>query len=277
MNEEPIHIISLGAGVQSSTLALMAAKGEVKPLPVEAVFADTGDEPKEVYEWLEFLKKELPFPVRVVSKGKISADCMVVHKSKKSRKHYIKTIIPAFLLQPNGSKGLLGRRCTHDYKLEMLLRASREIANVKRGEKEVRVINWIGISLDEAHRMKDALKPWMQNRYPLVDMGITRKGCLKWMEQNGFPKPPRSACVFCPFHSDEEWRRLKTELPTEFEKAVKFERDLQLAAEQDEVLTGVPFLTRRCVPLNTIDFSENQPGYQQLDLFGNDCEGLCGV
>ena len=38
---EPIHILSLGAGVQSSTLALMAAAGEVTPMPVAAIFADT--------------------------------------------------------------------------------------------------------------------------------------------------------------------------------------------------------------------------------------------
>ena len=35
-------VLSLGAGVQSSTLALMAAKGEVTPMPDVAVFADTG-------------------------------------------------------------------------------------------------------------------------------------------------------------------------------------------------------------------------------------------
>lgn len=28
-----IHVISLGAGVQSSTMALMAAHGEIEPMP----------------------------------------------------------------------------------------------------------------------------------------------------------------------------------------------------------------------------------------------------
>ena len=37
----PIHIISLGAGVQSSTMALMAACGEITPMPQCAIFADT--------------------------------------------------------------------------------------------------------------------------------------------------------------------------------------------------------------------------------------------
>lgn len=52
---EPIHVISLGAGVQSSTMALMAAKGEITPMPTAAVFADTQDEPQSVYRWLDWL------------------------------------------------------------------------------------------------------------------------------------------------------------------------------------------------------------------------------
>ncbi len=56
---EPIHIISLGAGVQSSTMALMAACGEITPMPTAAIFADTGDEPKAVYEWLGWLASKL--------------------------------------------------------------------------------------------------------------------------------------------------------------------------------------------------------------------------
>ncbi len=35
---EPIHIISLGAGVQSSTMALMAAHGKITPMPKCAIF-----------------------------------------------------------------------------------------------------------------------------------------------------------------------------------------------------------------------------------------------
>ena len=55
-------VISLGAGVQSSTMALMAANGEL-PKPDCAIFADTGNEPKAVYTYLDFLKKILPYPI----------------------------------------------------------------------------------------------------------------------------------------------------------------------------------------------------------------------
>ena len=49
----PVHIISLGAGVQSSTMALMAARGLILPRPIGAIFADTQDEPASVYRWLD--------------------------------------------------------------------------------------------------------------------------------------------------------------------------------------------------------------------------------
>ncbi|HXF81293.1 MAG TPA: hypothetical protein VNN19_00860 [bacterium] len=67
---DPRHVIlSLGAGVQSTTLALMAARGEIER-PEAAIFADTGWEPRAVYEHLAWLIAELDgsLPVHVVRK-----------------------------------------------------------------------------------------------------------------------------------------------------------------------------------------------------------------
>ena len=49
------HVISLGAGVQSTTMALMAAHGLLTPMPIAAIFADTGAEPEPVYDHLDWL------------------------------------------------------------------------------------------------------------------------------------------------------------------------------------------------------------------------------
>ena len=53
-----MKILSLGAGVQSSTLALMAEHGEIEK-PDCAIFADTQSEPEEVMEWLGYLETKL--------------------------------------------------------------------------------------------------------------------------------------------------------------------------------------------------------------------------
>ena len=55
-NRTPFRSLSLGAGVQSTVLALMAERGEYGlPKPDVAVFADTGWEPPSVYEHLDWL------------------------------------------------------------------------------------------------------------------------------------------------------------------------------------------------------------------------------
>lgn len=274
---EPVHIISLGAGVQSSTMALMAAAGEIKPMPVAAIFADTQAEPAGVYRWLDWLEKQLPYPVHRVTVGNLREDELRIRRSKKSGKLYLKSSIPAFLLKPDGSKGLLGRRCTSDYKIVPLQRKVKELVGIKRATKDVRAIVWVGISRDEAHRMKPSRVTYIENRWPLIDLNMTRQGCLKWMEAHGYPLPPRSACTFCPFHSDEEWRKLKTESPSEFAQVVDFEKRLQDAASQQETLRGTPYLHESCQPIGTVDVTEKRLGYQQVSLFGNECEGMCGV
>ena len=73
-----LRVLSLGAGVQSTTLALKAAHGEIGPMPDCAIFADTGWEPRAVYEHLAWLRSPnvLPFPVHIVSAGDLRADLL---------------------------------------------------------------------------------------------------------------------------------------------------------------------------------------------------------
>ncbi|AMS45394.1 hypothetical protein FHS67_005214 [Aminobacter aminovorans] len=68
-----LRVLSLGAGVQSTTLALLAAQGIVGPMRDCAIFADTGWEPASVYAHLRWLMSAnvLPFPVYIVSAGNI--------------------------------------------------------------------------------------------------------------------------------------------------------------------------------------------------------------
>ena len=71
-----LNIISLGAGVQSSTMALMAAHGEITPMPDAAIFADTQNEPDSVMRWLDEMEKHLKFPVYRVTKSDLAKDAL---------------------------------------------------------------------------------------------------------------------------------------------------------------------------------------------------------
>ena len=270
--------LSLGAGVQSSCLALMAAKGEIGPMPDAAIFADTQAEPASVYRWLYWLETQLPFPVVRVTRGSITAESLKVRTFKDDpERKWVKSLIPAFIENPDGTKGIMGRQCTWSYKVEMLEKTARKLAEIKRGQKDVTVTQWIGISWDELQRMKHGRKPWVQHRWPLIERKMTRRHCLEWMEANGYPKPPRSACMYCPFHSDAEWRRLKDEEPEAFAASIQFEKDLQAAKAQTDNQRGIPYLHSSLKPLDTVDFSTDIERGQGAFDFNAECAGMCGV
>jgi hypothetical protein len=169
--EPRLRLISLGAGVQSTTLALMAAHGEIGPMPDAAIFADTGAEPKAVYNYLEWLMSGnvLPFPVHVVSVGNIKADITNADRGKRTRF----AAVPFFLksVDPQFRDGMGRRQCTREYKIDPLRKKQRELLGYKPRErippKSVEV--WIGISWDEQQRMKDAPEAWQVNRWPLIE------------------------------------------------------------------------------------------------------------
>lgn len=277
-------ILSLGAGVQSSALALMAASGELGRMPDAAIFADTGDEPASVYRWLDWLEKQLPYPVhRVRRKMKdgrepsLSDEALRMRVSAKGSV-FSQTSIPLFTLNVDGSRGMIKHRsCTADFKIKPILKMARSIAGVVRGQKYVTVRQWIGISLDELKRMKPSRVHWQATVYPLVTMRLSRRDCLQWLEQRGYPTPPRSACVYCPFHSDTEWRSLKKDEPEEFEKAVCFERDLQIAKRNSDNFKSTHFLHRSLQLLHTIDFENKHSDGPQSVEWDDECEGMCGL
>jgi len=114
-------------------------------------------------------------------------------------------------------------------------------------------------------------------RWPLIEKRMTRNHCLEWMASHGYPEPPRSSCVFCPFHKNKEWQRLQQHEPQEFERAVQFERALQAAKASSDNMNSTPFLHRSCVPLDQIDFRSASEKMGQLEFgFEEECEGMCG-
>lgn len=272
-----LHIISLGAGVQSTTMALMAAHGELTPMPDCAVFADTQAEPKAVYEHLKWLTSPgvLPFEVHTVTAGDLKAEIA----SKRPKGRYLKVDIPAYVksIDKNGnaSMALINRSCTRDFKIDPIRRKVRELVGLtgKRSPSEPVVEQWIGISLDEAIRMKPSREPWQQMRWPLIEKRMTRRDCLEWMKAHGYKEPSKSSCTFCPFHSDDQWRGLTKE---EFDEAVEVDRSLRSRPPGDYRTTGVLYLHRTCKPLDEVDLSTAEER-GQLDMFNNECEGMCGV
>jgi len=267
-----LRIISLGAGVQSTVLALMAARGTLGPMPDAAIFADTQAEPAEVYKHLDWLEGKLNFPIYRVTQGSLTEGIIAGAK----RTDWASTP-PLFVLSSDGERGMLRRQCTQDYKIAPIKRKLRELLGAPRTGKVRRglVEEWIGISADEASRMKPSKDDWIYHRWPLIDLGMTRADCLAWAEKHGYPKPPRSACTYCPYHSDEEWRRVK-ENQAEWKGVIELDRLIRKGVKGTNPGAQL-FLHASRQPIETVDFSKGLDGKSESNQFENECEGMCGV
>ena len=286
MSEPALRILNLGAGVQSSTLALMIKHGEVENPPSHAIFADTGWEPPSVYQWLSWLEGAgLPFPVHRVrampprsihSNLKLDIEASVAARALTTTSRFAG--MPLFT-ESNGrthfGHGQLKRQCTADYKIEPIEKFIRSrLLKVKRVGKGVMVEQLFGISADEIFRVKESPVPWLRRRWPLVfERRMTRQDCLRWMESHGYPRPPRSACIGCPYHSNAEWKQMRDERPADWQQAVEFD---------EAIRNGVRGTREKCFlhsslrPLAEADLrSEEDRG--QLSLFTAECEGHCAT
>jgi hypothetical protein len=257
-----VRVLSLGAGVQSTTVALMIKHGDLPPVDC-AIFSDTGWEPKAVYTHLHWLESLLPYPVYRVQKGNLRADLMAGMNSTGQRI----AAVPWFMISPSGKQGMGRRQCTSEYKLKPLHRKVVELMGGKRPKGGCEML--IGISQDEAWRMKPSRVQYIVNTFPLLDKQMTRQDCLKWMAERQYPRPPKSSCIGCPFHSDAQWRALT---PEEFADAVEVDK----AIRNQPKIRGQQFMHAKRIPLDQVDFSTAEDR-GQLNLFINECEGMCGV
>ena len=264
-----LRVLSLGAGVQSSTLALMAAHGEID-MPDAAIFADTQWEPRAVYEWLAWLETQLPFPVYRVTAGSLRYG--VIAKQNATGQRFAS--VPWYTINPDNSLGMGRRQCTKEYKLVPLLQKKRELVGLapRQRAKGTLCETLIGISTDEALRMKPSHERWNINRFPLIEQRMSRSDCLRWMERNGYPTPPKSSCIVCPYHSDTEWRAVKAD-PTNWADALEIDA---LIREPVRGMRVRQFMHRSCKPLADVDLSTAEER-GQLDMFIDECEGMCGV
>ena len=262
--------LSLGAGVQSSTLALMIAKGEI-PMVDGAIFSDTQWEPAAVYKWLDWLETQLPFPVHRVTAGSIRDSILIKANERDGRV----PSIPWHLQHPNGERGMGRRQCTSEFKIGPILKAKRKLlgypprARIPVGSCET----LIGISTDEASRMKESQERWSVNVWPLIELGMSRNDCLRWMERNGYPTPPKSSCIGCPFHSDTEWRRIRDTDPEAWADAIALDEIIRSPARG---MKSQQFMHRKLLPLAQVDLSTDEEK-GQVNMFENECEGMCGL
>ena len=271
-----IHILSLGAGVQSTALYLMDLDGDLDVKFDYAIFADPGDEPEAVYKHLEWLQTLGGAKLLVRSNGCLGDDLMDKTKDRVSS-------IPVFTFNESAnSVGMVQRQCTNDYKIKVVEQTiRRDILGLKprqRVPKDVKIWQYVGFSMDEPGRAARARgrfnsRGWTDVGFPLIDDCMTRRDCMNYLEKRVPHIVPRSACVYCPYKSNREWLKLKRAGGADWERAVEIDDALRKEGTfYNRNMNSEVYIHRSCKPLKECKFDEDQ-----MDLFDMECEGGCGL
>ena len=285
------HYLNLGAGVQSTALYLMSIDGDEPEVPKfdAAIFADTQEEPDDVYRHLEWLESQGGPEVVRITAGSLGAALEAGSDANGNTRtdggHYIS--IPAYYEEPQtGRAGITQRQCTADFKVKPIEKWIREQGGwVGRPiPKEFTIHQYMGLSFDEPKRVIRVNQRFMAKpsnwkvHFPLWDMQYTRGDCQAYLRRRMPYEVPRSACVFCPFKSDAEWRRLKADDPKGWERAVHIDKVCRTGTGLD----AHRFLHKTCVPLDQVDLrpADEKSGqtnmFSHLRGFQDECEGYCG-
>lgn len=294
------HVLSLGAGVQSTMLYLLACERHpcMGPGIDAAIFADTGEEPRKVYEHLQWLKSLNGPPIIERNAGNRLGDGLlfgvrltgysyVINKNRDGVRERFASI-PAFTLAKDGSVGMTRRQCTAEYKVDVVERSiRRDVLGLKprqRTPADVIVHQYFGLSFDEARRVVRVRAQFYGKtnavpHFPLFETQTTRAGCNAWLSGRVPHTVPRSACTFCPYHSNAEWRAVRDGDPADWERACAVDDGLRVQSSPCvRGATDQLFVHRSCVPLRIADIGQDPVDNGQMEMeFARECEGMCGV
>ncbi|WP_454917328.1 hypothetical protein [Xanthobacter sediminis] len=271
--------LSLGAGVQSSTLVMMMVTGDL-PWVDSILFADTGDESALTLEHLVWLEAQVTrytngrVEITRVGRGGRLSDRIRARASGAGSKNNDRFVSAPFFTEggKSGRGGQGKRQCTREFKLEPLDRARRGLLGYKPRQRipvgSVEV--WIGISTDEVVRAGAAFAAWQVNRYPLLEQRMSRQDCMAWLTAHGFPVPLKSACVFCPYRSNAEWRWLRDNDPDGWAQALEIDR----LVRQTPGMRHREYLHSSRQPLHQVDLRTDEESGQGMLML---CDAGCGT
>jgi 3'-phosphoadenosine 5'-phosphosulfate sulfotransferase (PAPS reductase)/FAD synthetase len=260
-----LRLLSLGAGVQSLTVLLLACEGRI-PRFDHALFADTGWEPRAVHNQLAkvtAIATRAGTPVRIISAGNIRHDAL------DATSRFV--TMPLHVRNPDGSKGMARRQCTGEYKIKPLKAAARQLLGYPhptRVPPGVYAEQAIGISVDEFHRAKDADVRYLRNIFPLLDLRMTREDCLAYLRARGFGETVKSACVGCPYSGNSRLRWIRDNEPDAWTDLIAFDRAIRngspRAIAEGKPLRGQFFIHRSLKPLDQVDLDPPARGHLRL-------------
>jgi hypothetical protein len=244
--------LSYGGGKQTVALITLILEGKL-PKPDLIVMADTSREVSTTFDYLNAIVQHAlkTIGLQVEICGHEYANWDIIKGDGEAM------LLPAFTRQ-NGNVGKMPTFCSDEWKQRPIRRWLKE-----RGITDTDV--WLGISLDEAERMKSSGLNWYRHIYPLIELvPMHRSQCVMQIQKYGWPIPHKSRCWMCPNQSPEAWKQMKHLNDGDFEKAVNLENEIR---QKDKDIYFHPL----AIPLNeAVEQSE-----LQSDMFDGCDSGYC--
>ena len=241
-----LKILSCGAGMQSTALALMSCENALYgtkypevPIYDAIIFCDLGCEPPWVYSQVNFISE-------ACKKSGIAFYSLDTHLyedylSNFGNKHV--STVPFWSIAPDGSKAKMRRQCTIDYKIVAIHKfVKRQLLGYvpyQRMRKEDIGAHemHIGFSAEESRRVFSSQHPFFTNKFPLVEMGLARPDNYKYILEVWGLDTKASACCFCPFHRNYFFKYLKDNHPESYEELVALDNLLEEKQPQTKILS----------------------------------------
>ncbi len=236
-----MKILSCGAGMQSSALHLMScenalAKKRGKPpvwpqVPIYdvSIFCDLGLEPSWVKKQVEFLENaghSCGVPL-VILKSPLYTDFLKNFGERRT------ISIPWWTIRDDGHKSKMPRNCTIDYKVEMIGKYVRwQLLGYRKGQRlrpeDIKAHEMhMGFGAEEKRRCGESKNPLFINKFPLVEMGLTRADNYAYIKDVWGLDTKASACAFCPFHRNFFYSFIRDNEPETYRAVLQVDRLLR--------------------------------------------------
>lgn len=214
-----LQIVAYGMGVDSTAMLIgMQQRGERPDL---ILFADTGSEKPETYEYLPVINEWLAgvgFPLVTVVKNPrpVSGDKSLGEACMRLK------VLPA-LAYGQHQCALVWKR---DPQMAFIKTWQPAIDAKARGEAITFCIGYDAGGRDQkrAYGAQGKAADGFINRFPLIEWGWDREACEREILAAGLPIPIKSACFFCPASKKSEVDWLKAFHPELAAEAVKMEQ-----------------------------------------------------
>ena len=269
-----MKIFSFGGGVQSMAVLVLSVQGRLDF--TEFLFSNVGNDSEN--------PKTLAYVENVAKPYAESHGLKIIEMSRERRlptqpqtllqEVYAEAKYVPIPLYLNGG-GPQKRSCTGKWKIEVV---DKYVRKHYGAAKNNRIEIGVGISVDEAHRMRtdDPERfPYTIKTYPLIDLMMNRKNCVDVISAAGLAIPPKSSCFFCPFKRPSEFVHMEKEDPELFSKVVDIENMIneklsQRDSRHSNRATAYGYLTSAGIPL--IELVEKSK--QQIKIEGFDDDAL---